>query len=69
MSILLDIIPVQSAKKVLSEEGGISVSCGTPTSHPAFGLGDIRGPQNGFLYFGVGWGALTGETTRIHVSV
>ena len=52
MSILLDIIPVQSAK-VLSKEGGISVSCGTPTAHPAVGLGDIRGPQNGFLYFGV----------------
>lgn len=57
MSILLDIIPIQIAK-VLSEKGGISVSCGTPTAHPAVGLGDIRGPQNGFLYFGVGWGAL-----------
>lgn len=68
VSILLDIIPVQSAK-VLYEKGGISVSCGTPTAHPAVRLGGIRGPQNGFLYFGVGWGALTGETTKTHVSV
>lgn len=68
MSILLDIIPVQSAR-FLSEKGGISVSCGTPTAHPSVGLGGIRGPENEFVYFGVDWGVLTRETTKTHVSV
>ena len=44
MSVLLDIIPVQSAK-ILSDKGDISVSFETPKAHPAVGLGGFRGPQ------------------------